>query len=284
MAELFREAKETVQAPTESGQLWRKALFFVPAPLPLLAVVALAVGGTWSAPGVWILAALSISVASALLAAVVQPSPLPEGLSTGASVRRSLHRFRQITSLRIALALAPVVVAAGFSIAGGGLFPLGVALVLSWPQLALAAPTFFTITRARRAMETWGTKAYLWAGLAQPAPVEWPLVTSCAAYLRRWREERAARAAAAPQAAGESAEDEDPDGTDAPDGAAEAATGLPTRLAAPSAPRLELDDLLPGLAGDTTATGPRPIVRGPAPGRRTAPRSRRRDRRSAAKN
>ncbi|MFD0803672.1 hypothetical protein ACFQZU_20460, partial [Streptomonospora algeriensis] len=142
-----------LRRPTESGQLLRQVLFFIPTPLPVLGIVAVAVGGRLSSPGWTILLAGSVAVASLLLALMVQPTPLPEGLSAEASVRRSLHRFQQITILRIALALTPVAVGAGASLAGGGLFPLLVALALAWPQLVLAAPTFFTITRARRAME-----------------------------------------------------------------------------------------------------------------------------------
>lgn len=280
---LYDEAAEAVLAPTESGQLWRKVLFFVPVPVPVLALVALMVGGQVSAAGVWIMASASVAVASLLLASVVQPTPLPEGLSTGASVRRSLHRFRQITSLRIALALTPVVVGAGFAVAGGGLLPLLTALALAWPQLVLAAPTFFVITRARRAMEAWGTKAYLWAGLAQPAPVEWPLATELAARVRAFR---AARAQGAPNAgekssAGGDAGDAGASGEEA-DGEAEAATGLPTRLATPSGTRSEPSDLLPGFPAEG-APPARPIARGSAAGRRLG-RLARRDRRPRAKS
>ncbi|WP_017625611.1 hypothetical protein [Nocardiopsis chromatogenes] len=283
---LYGEAAEAVLAPTESGQLWRKVLFFVPVPVPVLAVVALMVGGHLSAAGVWILAAGSVAIASLLLASVVQPTPLPEGLSTGASVRRSLHRFRQISSLRIALALTPVAVGAGFAVAGGGLLPLLTALALAWPQLVLAAPTFFVITRARRAMEAWGTKAYLWAGLAQPAPVEWPVVTALAARVRAYRAARAEGATAA-TAAGTAAgtagfteeEDGDADGTDEE---AEAATGLPSRLAATSGDRSEPSDLLPGFPADG-APQARPIPRGSAASRRIG-RLTRRDRRPKAKS
>ncbi|TQN31412.1 hypothetical protein FHX37_1313 [Haloactinospora alba] len=191
VAKLFTAMRRAVLLPTEAGQLRRRVLLFVPWPVPVLAVIVPAVGGTWSAPGWTILLAGSVAVASLLLAVVVQPTPLPEGLSAGASVRRSLHRFQQITTLRIGLALAPVLVGAGASLAGGGLFPLATALVLSWPQLLLAMPVFFTITRARRAMEAWGTRAYLWAALAQPAPVEWPFVTKAAAWYRARRAQAA---------------------------------------------------------------------------------------------
>ncbi|RNL85350.1 hypothetical protein EFW17_09290 [Halostreptopolyspora alba] len=182
---------EALLRPTESAQLRRQVLFFIPVPIPVVALVALVVDGRVSAPGWMILLSGSVAVASLLLAVIVQPSPLPEGLSAQASVRRSLHRFQQITTLRISLALTPVVVGAGTAVAGGGLFPLLVALALAWPQLVLAMPTFFTITRARRAMEAWGTRAYLWAGLAQPARVRWPVVTLLMDQYRRYRERRA---------------------------------------------------------------------------------------------
>ncbi|MFW5419276.1 hypothetical protein J0910_21910 [Nocardiopsis sp. CNT-189] len=277
---LYREAVDAVMAPDEAGRLWRTVLVCLPVPIPILALVALAVGGGWSAAGVWILASGSVAVAALLLAAVVQPSPLPEGLSTGASVRRSLHRYRQITTLRIALGLVPVAVGAGCSIAGGGLLPLAAAMALSWPQLALAAPTFFSITRARRAMEAWGTKAYLWAALAQPAPVEWPVLTPAAAWIRARLDARRAGGAQPPaEAAGPAAGP-----GEEPDDEAEAATGLPTRLAAPSAARQEPADLVPGfpVQDPATATGPRPIVRAAAPARRPL-RPLRRDRRSKTK-
>ncbi|GAA1078685.1 hypothetical protein GCM10009605_14760 [Nocardiopsis composta] len=282
MKRLYREAVDAVMAPDEAGQLWRRVLVCLPVPIPILAVVALMVGGGWSAAGVWTLASVSVAVAALLLAAVVQPSPLPEGLSTGASVRRSLHRYRQITSLRIGLGLVPVAVGAGCSIAGGGLLPLAAALALSWPQLALAAPTFFSITRARRAMEAWGTKAYLWAALAQPAPVEWPVVTPVTAWIRarldaRSGAEGAPEPAEAPRHSGEEPGEE-------PDDEAEAATGLPTRLATPSVARQEPAELVPGfpVQDPATATGPRPIVRAAAPARRPL-RPLRRDRRSKTK-
>ncbi|WP_408648616.1 hypothetical protein [Streptomonospora mangrovi] len=259
-----------MRRPTESGQLWRQVLFFLPAPIPILAVVALLVGGQFSAPGVTILLSGSVAVASLLLAVMVQPTPLPEGLSAEASVRRSLHRFRQITALRIALALTPVVVGAGSSIAGGGMFPLLAALVLAWPQLVLASPTFFTITRARRAMEGWGTKAYLWAALAQPAPVEWPIVTPVAARYRAWRARRGQAQGAGSddsEAAADPSADHDPDSSGAgPLGD----TGLPERLAVPSAyPKTEPAHVIPGFAAASAMPAQaRRILRSTRPQRR----------------
>src|SRR5690606_4685592 len=111
-------------APDEAGQLWRRVLVCLPVPIPILAVVALMVGGGWWPAGVWAVASVSGAVSALLLPAVLQPSPLPEGLSAGASVRWSLHRYRQITSLGIGLGLVRVAVGAGCSIAGGGLLPL----------------------------------------------------------------------------------------------------------------------------------------------------------------
>ena len=181
--------------PTQEGELRRRVLFWVPAPLPLLGLVYLLVGGTFSAPGWTILLAASVGVASLLLATVVQPTPLPEGLAPPVSARRSLHRFRQFTQLRLALALAPMVIGACAAIIGGGMYPLFAALLLAWPQLLLAMPTFFTITRARRAMEAWGTTAYLWHALSRPAKVTWPIATPLARSFRAWRTERARRLA-----------------------------------------------------------------------------------------
>jgi hypothetical protein len=265
----FERLSAAVHRPTEAGRLWRQVLFFLPAPLPVLAVVALIVGGDWSAPGVTILLSGSVAVASLLLAVVVQPTPLPEGLSAEASVRRSLHRFRQITALRIALALTPVAVGAGASIAGGGLFPLAAALVLAWPQLVLASPIFFTITRARRAMEAWGTKAYLWAALAQPAPVTWPVVTAAAARYREWSAARRGTAPVAEDTGGSAADDDEADPAAA---AAVDATGLPERLAVPSAePRVEPAHLIPGFPLAGGARPARPILRSGAARRKARP-------------
>jgi hypothetical protein len=246
----------------------------VPLPVPLLALVALLVGGGWSAPGWTILLSGSVGVASLLLAVVVQPTPLPEGLAAETSVRRSLHRFRQITALRIGLALSPVIIGAGASIAGGGMFPLAVALVLAWPQLVLAMPIFFTITRARRAMEAWGTRAYLWAALAQPAPVEWPIATRAVAAWRQYRTRSASARGGSADGAG-----------DGPDINAESSTGLPDRLAVPaSRSTLEPADLIPGFPMSGVPSPARRILRsaGAAPRRKSGPR---RDlRRPKAKN
>ncbi|RKS07801.1 hypothetical protein DFP74_3485 [Nocardiopsis sp. Huas11] len=180
-----------VLQPTQEGELRRRVLFWVPLPLPVLGAVALAVGGTMAAAGWTILLAACVGVGSLLLALVVQPTPLPEGLTPPVSARRSLHRFRQFTNLRVVLALVPVVVGAMASLIGGGLYPLLACLALAWPQLLLALPTFFTITRARRAMEAWGTTAYLWHALSRPARVTWPVVTPLVRLWREWRKDRA---------------------------------------------------------------------------------------------
>ncbi|GAB3443319.1 hypothetical protein GCM10027570_11220 [Streptomonospora sediminis] len=289
-----------LRRPTESGQLWRQVLFFVPVPVPVLAVTALLVGGTVSAPGWTILLAGSVAVASLLLALLVQPTPLPEGLSAEASVRRSLHRFRQITTLRIALALTPVVVGACASIVVGGLFPLLAALALAWPQLILAAPTFFTITRSRRAMEAWGTRAYLWAALAQPAPVEWPIATALAARYRARRraadqpgsrdrgadtgsgadsaEAPAGTAAAARFPAAVDYSTSAAPGAGAPSGD-DSASDLPDRLAVTSEePRAEPSRIIPGFPGEPAGSSgaarhvarqpPRPTARRKNPAQR----------------
>ncbi|WP_150243573.1 hypothetical protein [Nocardiopsis quinghaiensis] len=182
-----------VLQPTQEGELRRRALFWLPAPLPVLGLVYLLVGGTLSASGWTILLASSVGVGTLLLALIVQPTPLPEGLAPPVSARRSLHRFRQFTGLRIALALVPVVLGAAASVAGGGMYPLFAALVLAWPQLLLAMPTFFTITRARRAMEAWGTTAYLWHALSRPAKVTWPVITTLVKTWRAWQAENAGR-------------------------------------------------------------------------------------------
>lgn len=180
----FRSVADTVLEPTQGGELRRRALFWLPAPLPVLGLVYLLVGGEPSAAGWTILLAASVGVGTLLLALVVQPTPLPEGLAPPVSARRSLHRFRQFTGLRIALALVPVVIGAAASIVGGGMYPLFAALVLAWPQLLIAMPTFFTITKARRAMEAWGTTAYLWHALSRPAKVTWPIITPL---MKAWR-------------------------------------------------------------------------------------------------
>ncbi|GAA1457728.1 hypothetical protein GCM10009603_08810 [Nocardiopsis exhalans] len=170
-------------------------LFWLPAPLPVLGLVYLLVGGAFSAAGWTILLAASVGVGTLLLAMIVQPTPLPEGLAPPVSARRSLHRFRQFTQLRVALALVPMAIGACAAIAGGGMYPLFAALALAWPQLLLAMPTFFTITKARRAMEAWGTTAYLWHALSRPAKVTWPIATPLARSYRAWRTDRARRLA-----------------------------------------------------------------------------------------
>ncbi|MFD3687950.1 hypothetical protein ACFWTE_24405 [Nocardiopsis sp. NPDC058631] len=179
-----------VLQPTQEGELRRRVLFWLPAPLPVLGLVYLLVGGVYSAAGWTILLAASVGVGTLLLALMVQPTPLPEGLVPQVSARRSLHRFRQFTGLRISLALVPVVIGAAASVVGGGMYPLLAALLLAWPQLLLAMPTFFTITKARRAMEAWGTTAYLWHALSRPAKVTWPIVTSLT---KSWKASRIER-------------------------------------------------------------------------------------------
>ncbi|MDT0330414.1 hypothetical protein [Nocardiopsis lambiniae] len=168
---------EFVLQPTQEGELRRRVLFWVPAPLPVVGLVALLVGGSMSAAGWTILLATSVGVGTLLMSLIVQPTPLPEGLAPPVSARRALHRFRQFTGLRIALALVTMVIGAAAALVGGGLYPLLAALTLAFPQLLLAMPTFFTITRARRAMEAWGTTAYLWHALSRPAKVTWPVIT-----------------------------------------------------------------------------------------------------------
>ncbi|WP_017577810.1 hypothetical protein [Nocardiopsis kunsanensis] len=179
-----------VLEPTQEGQLRRRVLFWLPAPLPVLGLVALLVGGAQSASGWTILLAASVGVGTLLLALVVHPTPLPEGLTPQVSSRRSLHRFRQFTGLRIALALVPVVIGAAASVIGGGMYPLYAALALAWPQILMALPTFFVVTRARRAMEAWGTTAYLWHALSRPAKVSWPVVTPARRVWSQWRHDR----------------------------------------------------------------------------------------------
>lgn len=191
----LRPVIDFILQPTQEGELRRRVLFWIPAPLPLLGLVYLLVGGAFSAAGWTILLATSVAVGTLLLATIVQPTPLPEGLAPPVSARRSLHRFRQFTQLRVALALVPMVLGAAAAVIGGGLYPLLAALALAWPQLLLAMPTFFTITRARRAMEAWGTTAYLWHALSRPAKVTWPIATPLARSYRAWRTERARRLA-----------------------------------------------------------------------------------------
>ncbi|GAA1088607.1 hypothetical protein [Nocardiopsis metallicus] len=184
-----------VLQPTQEGELRRRVLFWLPAPLPVIGLVYLLVGGAFSAAGWTILLAASVGVGTLLLAMIVQPTPLPEGLAPPVSARRSLHRFRQFTQLRVALALVPMAIGACAAVAGGGMYPLFAALALAWPQLLLAMPTFFTITKARRAMEAWGTTAYLWHALSRPAKVTWPIATPMARSYRAWRTDRARRLA-----------------------------------------------------------------------------------------
>ncbi|MFC7330459.1 hypothetical protein [Marinactinospora rubrisoli] len=256
MRKLYTTVVEAIRRPTWLGQLRRQVLFFVPLPVPLFALLALVHQMQWSAPGWTILVSGSVAVAALVLAFVVQPTPLPEGLSAEASVRRSLYRFRQITAVRIGLALTPIAVGTGASLAGGGLFPFIAALLLAWPQLLLALPGFYTVSRARKAMEAWGTKAYLWAALAQPAAVEWPLVTALARRVRAAR----ARSAGHADADGGTTPDSDTDGT--PDDHA----GLPERWAVPaSQPPQRPEVFIPGM---TVAPAARAVQRGRTSGRR----------------
>lgn len=192
---MLRPVIDFVLQPTQEGELRRRVLFWLPAPLPVLGLVYLLVGGAYSAAGWTILLAASVGVGTLLLAMIVQPTPLPEGLAPPVSARRALHRFRQFTQLRVALALVPMVIGAAAAIAGGGMYPLFAALALAWPQLLLAMPTFFSITKARRAMEAWGTTAYLWHALSRPAKVTWPIATPLARSYRAWRADRARRLA-----------------------------------------------------------------------------------------
>ncbi|GAB3720954.1 hypothetical protein [Nocardiopsis nanhaiensis] len=184
-----------VLQPTQEGELRRRVLFWLPAPIPVIGLVYLLVGGAFSAAGWTILLAASVGVGTLLLAMIVQPTPLPEGLAPPVSARRSLHRFRQFTQLRVALSLVPMVIGASAALIGGGMYPLFASLALAWPQLLMAMPTFFTITRARRAMEAWGTTAYLWHALSRPAKVTWPIATPLARSYRSWKADRARRLA-----------------------------------------------------------------------------------------
>ncbi|UOE22009.1 hypothetical protein NI17_012110 [Thermobifida halotolerans] len=212
-------------------------------------------------------------------------------------MRRSLHRFRQITGLRIGLAMTPVVMGAAASIAGGGLFPYTVAFLLAWPQLLLAFPGYFTVSRARRAMEAWGTKAYLWAALAQPARVEWPLITRLLDRRRaRLSGERSPKAA---KSFGESLwkrrrkreKQEEAAGEEAP-----ALPGVPDRLTPPSTPMTPVEAVVPGFAdspkGTRSGSATGPALRLPVQlqllrlraNTRPRPRSRRVEQRHRAKN
>jgi hypothetical protein len=192
---VLRPVIDYVLQPTQEGELRRRVLFWIPAPLPVVGLVYFLVGGDLSAPGWTILLAGSVGVGTLVMAMVVPPTPLPEGLAPPVSARRSLHRYRQFVQFRVALALVPMVVGALAALSGGGMYPLFVALALAWPQLLLALPTFFTITRARRAMESRGTTAYLWHALSRPAKVTWPIATPLARSYRSWRVERARRLA-----------------------------------------------------------------------------------------
>ncbi|OLT30364.1 hypothetical protein BJF83_08720 [Nocardiopsis sp. CNR-923] len=248
---LIETATEAVLQPTQEGELRRRVLFWVPAPIPILALVYLVVGGDLSAPGWTILLASSVGVGTLLLALVVQPTPLPEGLSPQVSARRSLHRFRQFTSLRVCLALVPVLLGAAASLVGGGLYPLLAALALAWPQLLLALPTFFTITRARRAMEAWGTTAYLWHALSRRAAVTWPVATPLARAWRRWRQERDRRRAETESAAERTAADAGavPDGA----GAADTSRAAPTERS--RGPRADTEDTAGARTGSRSGAG-----------------------------
>ncbi|WP_082126585.1 hypothetical protein [Allosalinactinospora lopnorensis] len=279
---LYASLREAVLRPTETGQLRRQVLFFVPLPIPVFAIVALAVGGSLSAPGWMILLSGSVAIASLLLAVVVQPSPLPEGLSAEASVRRSLHRFRQITTLRISLALTPIAVGAGTAVAGGGLLPLIVALLLAWPQLLLAMPSFFIITRARRAMEAWGTKAYLWAALAQSARVEWPIATYL---MEQYHERKALAAQRAEKAASGRGRDEVPTQEGAEQDTSGTNADLPERLAVPTAePKAEPGNLIPGFPMPGAVASPARRILRTGDGIRRKVRSGRGNRRPKTKN
>jgi hypothetical protein len=153
-----------------SGYLCRQVVVIAAVPVPLTVLMAVTLSGHMPAPGWTILVGAMAAVASLLLALVIRPSPLPRGLSPQASARRSLLRFRQITHLRLALPMAALGIGAGAARAGGGMNPYWAALALAWPQILLAWPSFHTVASARRGMEAWGARAYLWAGLEQPAP------------------------------------------------------------------------------------------------------------------
>ncbi|MDS1268779.1 hypothetical protein RIF23_00555 [Lipingzhangella sp. LS1_29] len=156
--------------PTMAGYLRRVVLVFLPVPLAALVPITIAVSASWAAAGWLVLVSVSVSVASLLMCLIMQPPPLPEGLSTRASVRRSLHRYQQVTRLRIALPLAALATGGVAAVTSGGLAPYVAALVLAWPQLLLALPSYHNISRARQSMESWGAQAQLWAALAEPAP------------------------------------------------------------------------------------------------------------------
>ncbi|GAA3727518.1 hypothetical protein [Salinactinospora qingdaonensis] len=265
-----------------AGHLRRQVLFFAPLPLPVAAVVALLVGGQLSASGWTVLLALSVAVASMLMACIVQPTPLPENLSPEASVRRSLHRFRQITALRIGLSAVPVLVGAAASLVGGGMLPLAAAVTLYWPQLLLALPGYFTVSRARHSMEAWGTKAYLWAGLALPTSVRWPLITWLRPRLQAWLLRARAllarlRAAATASTPPTSENTADSGATDAPP--AETAEDSPRESEpSPPTPPASSSSLIPGLPILPTGSAEvssRPVARRRQEATRPTPRSRR---------
>ncbi len=245
MRRLITRIVEYVQEPTAAGQVRRQVLFHIPIPILILGVLALVLR-EWSAPGWTILLSTSVAVGSLLLACFAQPTPLPEGVPPEVSVRRSLHRFRQITGLRIGLALTPVVMGVAASIVGGGLFPYAVAFVLAWPQLLLAWPGYFTVSRARRAMEAWGTKAYLWAALAQPARVEWPLITRLHDWWRRRRAAARGEAPAPRRPKPQAKRNKRPDNTTAQEVCD--LPGVPERLAPPKTPATPVEAVVPGFS------------------------------------
>ncbi|WP_306368408.1 hypothetical protein [Nocardiopsis sp. CC223A] len=250
---------EFVLQPTQEGELRRRALFWLPAPLPVVGLVALSVGGSLSAAGWTILLATSVGVGTLLMSLIVQPTPLPEGLAPPVSARRALHRFRQFTGLRIALALATMAIGAAAALVGGGLYPLLAALALAVPQLLLAMPTFFTITRARRAMEAWGTTAYLWHALSRPAKVTWPIVTPA---VKAWRSRRVERSREsmrqklAERAWRKAVRDETENGGGADLEAANERTDLLRPVAPPAAGADEPTEVVPHLGADPAGDAP----------------------------
>lgn len=157
-----------------SGYLCRQVLIFLPLPVPMFMLLFLALEGSWPAAGWTILVGGLAAVASLLLGLTVRPSPLPRGLRPEVSARRAMLRYRQITHLRLALPLAALLVGAGASLLSGGLYPFLAAVVIAWPQMLLAWPSFHSVSAARRGMEVWGGRAYLWAGLDSPAPAVQP--------------------------------------------------------------------------------------------------------------
>ncbi|MFY7069094.1 hypothetical protein ACOQFV_24830 [Nocardiopsis changdeensis] len=255
---------EFVLQPTQEGELRRRVLFWLPAPLLAVGLVALFVGGSFSAAGWTILLATSVGVGTLLMSLIVQLTPLPEGLAPPVSARRALHRFRQFTGLRIALALSTTAIGAAAALVGGGLYPLLAALALALPQMLLAMPTFFTITRARRAMEAWGTTAYLWHALSRPAKVTWPIATP--AY-RAWRSRRAERSRESmrqklAERAWRKAVREETENAEEPEvRAANERTDLLRPVVPPTAPSAagadEPTEVVPHLGADTAGDAPR---------------------------